>query len=132
MPTPTGTAAGLHWPDYADSRMAGICRSVTPGNDARWSEVLGEVCELVGAAEGAYLLINADDLQTEGFALSGYSDEHVRRYAGYGGAAADVRYKYIDRLVPGRVFREFEYVPNRSEYDASESALRNPANPHYV
>jgi len=28
MPTPTGAAAGLSWPDYADFRLAGICRSV--------------------------------------------------------------------------------------------------------
>lgn len=91
-----------------------------PGNDARWGEVIGEVCELVGAVEGAYLLINPEDLSTAGFATSGYSDEHIRRYAGYGGASTDIRFKYIDRLVPGRVFREFEYVPDRSEYDASD------------
>ena len=30
MPTPTGGANGLSWPDYADSKVAGICRSVTP------------------------------------------------------------------------------------------------------
>jgi len=28
VPTPTGAAAGLSWPDYADSPVAGICRSV--------------------------------------------------------------------------------------------------------
>ena len=38
MPTPTGAAAGLHWPDYADSEVAGICRSVTSGEFKRQTQ----------------------------------------------------------------------------------------------
>jgi hypothetical protein len=35
MPTPAGAAADLSWPDYADSEVARIRRSVTLGEDWR-------------------------------------------------------------------------------------------------
>ncbi|MCB1914815.1 MAG: hypothetical protein KDG52_03730 [Rhodocyclaceae bacterium] len=90
-----------------------------PGNPDRWHVAMEEVCALVGARMGAYMLISAEDQRTEGLAYCGVTDEHVQRYAGYGGPSTDIRFKYIDRLIAGKVFRDFEYVPSREEYDAS-------------
>ena len=42
MPTPLIAIAGLSWPEYADSRLAGLCRSLT-------QERYGEANSLSGA-----------------------------------------------------------------------------------
>jgi hypothetical protein len=55
MPTPTGAAAGLSWPDYADSEVAGICRSVTAvvlGTRSRIPGVLLLASAGLGIAKG--------------------------------------------------------------------------------
>ena len=90
-----------------------------PGSHANWNEALAGICQLVGAAEGSYLRVSNQDQLVEAMATSGYSDEHIQRYSGYGGAATDVRFKYLNRLVPGQVFRDFEYVADKAQYDAS-------------
>jgi DNA-binding CsgD family transcriptional regulator/PAS domain-containing protein len=91
-----------------------------PGNPECWGNAVDEISSLVGAAAGVYLLIDAENQQTEVAGISGFTAEDVRAYEGAQAAAKDVRYKYIGNLVPGTVFREFEYVPDRAEYDASE------------
>ena len=61
MPTPPSTVADLSWPDYADSAMAGICRSLT----ADQFEAIEAAQEAFGHVEGLALVVQADpDEQT--------------------------------------------------------------------
>jgi DNA-binding CsgD family transcriptional regulator/PAS domain-containing protein len=82
--------------------------------------VIGEISELVGAVASAYMLIDAEDRATEVVGQRGFPEEGVAAYTELGGAAKDVRFKYLGNLVPGKVFRDFEFVPDQAEYDASE------------
>ena len=75
---------------------------------------------MTGGAGGAYLLIGAADGQMRVAGYSGYSKEEVLEYEGPNCAAKDIRVQHADKLIPGRVFREFEFVPDRAAYDASE------------
>jgi DNA-binding CsgD family transcriptional regulator len=91
-----------------------------PGNLELWCDALGAINHLVGAQAAAYMWVNAEDQRAEVLATSGFDDEVVRRYEGPEGFPKDVRAQYWGNLVPGLAFREFEYVPDRAAYDASE------------
>ena len=89
-----------------------------PGSEESWPATLGQIARLVGGEGSAYMLINKEDEALVGY-QSGHTEEVERRYKA-GGFLQDIRVHYLYRLVPGEVFREFEYVPDRAAYDANE------------
>ncbi len=92
-----------------------------PGSQAQWSNALGEITELVGGKLGAYILVNGETMSNEVMAYHGLPpDVDTSVYSGANGVAKDVRFKYLDNLLPGKVFREFEFVPDRAAYETSE------------
>jgi DNA-binding CsgD family transcriptional regulator len=99
-------------------RVISVIYSV-PGSAENWPVALAQLGQLVGAEGIAYLLFNYETLQPELNHQFGYPDEVTKRYIEIG-ASQDIRVKHIDNLVPGKVFREFEYVPDRAAYDANE------------
>ena len=90
-----------------------------PGSSEKWGKSVESISELVGGKASAYILVNKDDLSTRISSIYGYPEYMIKEYEGLNGAAKDVRFKYIDKLLPGKVFREFEYVPDRLEYNSS-------------
>ncbi len=92
----------------------------TPGNINRWSNAIESILNLVGGQAGAYLLVNKENSVGEVSANHGFPSQMVQDYEGMGGANKDVRFKYLHKLIPGQVFREFEYIPDKQEYDDSE------------
>lgn len=92
-----------------------------PGNGAAgWSAAIGRATDLVGGSAGVYLRINMEDMTTEGAGLCGFTPEDAAAYQGAQAANKDIRLRYLHNLVPGRAFREFEFVPDREAYDRSE------------
>lgn len=93
-----------------------------PGDASRWAGILERTACLVGGAAGVYLMIdNVESHMTEISCTFGYPPDELRDlYSGDGAAKKDVRYQYLNNLIPGRVFREFEYVPDRQAYDNCE------------
>ena len=90
-----------------------------PGDENAWPAALAQLGQLVGGHGIAYMLINKEDGALARLSHTGYTEEFERRYKA-GGLLQDIRFHYLDRLVPGKVFREFEYVPDRAAYDANE------------
>jgi DNA-binding CsgD family transcriptional regulator len=90
-----------------------------PGDAGRWTEMLASIEPLVGASASAYLLIDAKTSHVDVAAYTGYSAESIARYSD-GGSEGDIRVGYRGNLVPGQVFREFEFVPDRAGYDACD------------
>ena len=81
--------------------------------------MLGEATDLVGGNTGAFLIL--DDTVMQVAAMHGYSTDELRElYEGESAAQKDVRVQYQHNLIPGRVFREFEYVPDKEAYDSCE------------
>jgi DNA-binding CsgD family transcriptional regulator len=91
-----------------------------PGSEDRWSGMVGEIAHLVGAAAGVYMLISEENQRIEMTGLSGYPAEVARRYEGPEGFIKDIRVAHKGNLIPGKVFREFEFVPDRAAYAANE------------
>lgn len=92
-----------------------------PGNAAQWSNALDEITGLVGGKLGAYILVDGENMSTDVMAFSGLpADSDVSIYAGSNGADKDIRFQYLHNLLPGKVFREFEFVPDRAGYETSE------------
>jgi DNA-binding CsgD family transcriptional regulator len=91
-----------------------------PGDSSRWSEMVAKLEPLLGSAASAYMLVDAKNAQVDVAAYSGYSAASIQRYSGPEGMVKDIRFRFLDNLLPGQVFREFEYVPDRAGYDASE------------
>ena len=90
-----------------------------PGDQDGWVSVLGDTSRLVRGKTGAYLMLENKVMQVG--AMYGYSKEELRElYEGDNAAQKDVRVTYSDNLIPGRVFREFEYVPDKEAYDSCE------------
>lgn len=103
----------------------GLLRTISavyaaPGNAAGWTSAVDEATRLVGGSAGVYLRVDREDMVTESSAMSGFTDEDARAYLGMQAARKDVRLTYLHNLVPGQVFREFEYVTDRTAYDNSE------------
>ncbi len=90
-----------------------------PGSAAAWDYVVESINGIGGGRASAYFLVNEEDHSTQISANYGLPD-YVREAYESHGAATDVRFKYMHNLIPGRVFREFEFVTNREEWDASE------------
>lgn len=91
-----------------------------PGSRPGWDSVMAVSADLVGAKCSAYFLVDSDSHENRGAAQHGYTEEDTLRYQGMGGRDSDIRFQHIDNLVPGEVFREFEYVPDKAAYAASE------------
>lgn len=91
-----------------------------PGNPDGWSDAVGDIAGTTGAVAGAYMLVSTADQEMRVAGYSGYSKAQVLAYEGPNSAAKDIRFQYAGNLVPGVVFREFEFVPDRAAYDASE------------
>ena len=92
-----------------------------PGNHNGWDKVLKEVNDLVGAAASVYMLVEDQKSCCNHLsAYYGYSEADRKIYEGGQGAQRDVRMQYVHNLIPGQAFREFEYIPDKALYDASE------------
>jgi DNA-binding CsgD family transcriptional regulator len=89
-----------------------------PGSQGNWSRALQAVADSVGSNAGVYFLANHKTGDVELFSHYGYTAEHERRYRTEG-TTSDIRFSYMDQLIPGRVYRDFELVPDRAAYDAS-------------
>lgn len=91
-----------------------------PGNHAGWTASVEAATALVGGKAGVYLRIDREDMTTEASGIAGFTDQDARAYEGAQAARKDVRLQYLHNLLPGQVFREFEYVTDREAYDQSE------------
>jgi len=91
-----------------------------PGAPEGWSRALGNTTGLVGGAAAVYLRINREDLSTEASGMVGFTEEDALAYVGAQAAKKDIRLSYLHNLIPGDVFREFEYVTDREAYNRSE------------
>lgn len=91
-----------------------------PGSNAGWRNLVEAVNDLTGARATVYVLVNKENLCNEIGALHGFNEADQSAYEGPNGAAKDVRFQYLHNLVPGQVFREFEYVTDREAWDNSE------------
>ena len=91
-----------------------------PGSRDGWDRMMSHLNALTGSKAGVYVLVNKADLSNEINAFAGFADSDVAAYQGPNGAAKDVRFSYLHNLLPGQVFREFEYVTDRAAWDASE------------
>lgn len=90
-----------------------------PGNPNGWNIFLPEATEFVGGKTSAYMMLDDNVMQVP--AVYGYSrDELQELYEGDTATHKDVRVKYRGNLIPGRVFREFEYVPDKQAHDSCE------------
>lgn len=91
-----------------------------PGSLSGWRDAVHALNDAVGGKMTGYLLVNKQDLNTEIAASYGLSEADLRAYEGPHGAVKDVRFQYLHNLLPGRVFREFEYVTDKAAWDNSE------------
>ena len=91
-----------------------------PGSLSGWNQAIEDLNALVGGRASVYLLVNNENLSNEITAVHGFSEADRLAYEGPNGAAKDVRFQYLHNLLPGKVFREFEYVTSRAAWDASE------------
>lgn len=90
-----------------------------PGDPNGWNAFLPETTELVGGKTSVYIMLDDNVMQVP--AMYGYSREELRElYEGDSATHNDIRVKYRKNLVPGLVFREFEYVPDKQAYDSCE------------
>ena len=90
-----------------------------PGNPDNWNNALKSINDLTGGKASAYVLINNQDGYAEFSNSYGYSEDLMSSYSGPGGAVEDdVRYKYLHNLLPGRVFRDMEYVESRDDWNS--------------
>lgn len=90
------------------------------GHSSGWQNAISAITELVNGKASAYLLVNSETLNNEITAICGFSDRDMEAYQGPNGAAKDVRFQYLHNLIPGKVFREFEYVTDKNAWDESE------------
>ena len=90
-----------------------------PGNAENWNQAIKSINCLCGGAASAYMLVD-DDLNTQISAHYGYPEYMRAEYEGQNGQAKDIRFQYLHNLVPGKVFREFEYVTDRKAWDECE------------
>ncbi|WP_210396936.1 helix-turn-helix transcriptional regulator [Motiliproteus sediminis] len=91
-----------------------------PGSDANWRNSVAEVAQLCGAKTGAYFSVNAETLTTEVSAHHGYQADDYDLYTNGYGAKHDIRFQYMHNLIPGQVFREFEFVTDEEGYRNSK------------
>lgn len=91
-----------------------------PGTDIGWNTAVESITKLVGGKAGVYMLVNSEDLHNEISANHGYHERDRIQYEGGTGAATDIRFQFIHNLIPGKVFREFEYVTDIEAYDRSQ------------
>ena len=91
----------------------------SPGNDASWDSAVESINQLIGGRATAYLLVDNQKGIADVSSSFGYSATTIARYSGPDGAALeDVRTKYLHKLIPGQVFREMEFIPDRDEWNS--------------
>ena len=96
-----------------------------PGGTDGWATALGDTTRLVGGKIASYMLVDPTSHSIKVSKYHGYSVDDIEAYKGMGGAQRDIRVQHHDNLIPGKVFREFEYVPDKKAYDASEWIRRD-------
>ena len=89
-----------------------------PGSESAWPDVLAQIGRLVGGEGVVYLVLSKETGQFEHHYQIGFTADVAERYLSVG-ASQDERVRHIGNLLPGKVFREFEYVPDRSAYNES-------------
>ena len=90
-----------------------------PGSTDKWDSALESINNLVGGKASAYVLINNSDGYAEFSNSFGYSKNLMESYSGpEGDVVSDVRYKYLHNLVPGKVFRDMEFVESRKDWNS--------------
>lgn len=90
------------------------------GNQAGWQHALQEIVTLTGATTGVYFAVNSEDLATDVSTDIGYKPEDVILYQSDYGAQNDIRFQYMHNLIPGQVFREYEFVTDQQAYSDSK------------
>jgi DNA-binding CsgD family transcriptional regulator len=91
-----------------------------PGSTNGWNDLIRSVADLTNSKAAAYVLVNSQTLVSEARVFTGFPERDREKYEGSAGAQRDIRFQYLHNLLPGKVFREFEFVPDRAAYDASE------------
>ena len=91
-----------------------------PGNQTGWQQALQEIVTLTGASTGVYFAVNSEDLATEVSTDIGYKPEDVLLYQSNYGAQNDIRFKNMHNLIPGQVFRDYEFVTDQQTYRDSK------------
>jgi len=90
-----------------------------PGSKSGWDHAVKSINTLGGGRASAYFMVNNDDHSN--IISSNYGlPEYIANYYQEKGAKMDVRFKYMHNLIPGKVFRESEFVPSKDEWDSSE------------
>lgn len=90
-----------------------------PGNAGAWPTVLERLSELCGSSVSSYMSADNEHDLPDINATWGSTDEDIKVYR-TGWAVHDIRLKYSENLIPGEVFREFEFIPDRGAFDQSE------------
>jgi len=90
-----------------------------PGNAAVWPNVLRELTEMTGSTMSAYQSADVENTFVDITATWNIPEENIRLYKEEL-AAHDIRLHYADNLVPGTVFREFEFIPDREIFDKNK------------
>jgi DNA-binding CsgD family transcriptional regulator len=91
-----------------------------PGNLNGWKNAVESISILVDGQASGYFIVNNETQETEIATDYGFPQYMYKYYAGAEGAKRDVRFKYLHNLLPGKVFRDFEFVPDMEEYDNSD------------
>ncbi len=87
-----------------------------PGSLSNWANAVESITKVVGGTTGVYMSLDGEDMSTEVAAEYGYDQEDVDLYQSGYGIETDIRYQYMHNLTPGKVFREFEFVPDEQKY----------------
>ena len=91
-----------------------------PGSSNGWKKAIESISILVDGQASGYFMVNNETKMTEIATDYGFPQYMYNYYAGAEGAKRDIRFKYLHNLIPGQVFRDFEFVPDKDEYDNSE------------
>jgi DNA-binding CsgD family transcriptional regulator len=92
-----------------------------PGNVDAWPDVLGELSNLSGSSSASF---RSDDGKNVPLALSaawGGTDDDFAYYEDQL-AIHDLRLRNLNNLVPGKVFREFEFISDEENFDDNKWA----------
>lgn len=106
-----------------DSKFQNLIPTIykIPGASNGRDIAVQDISHTLRSTAAAYFMIDPAVGHTSVVGDFGYPKDFIRgTYAREGAALQDVRYKYLHNLIPGEVFREFEYVTNRNEYDDCE------------
>lgn len=86
------------------------------------SELLDKSIQTIEQLYGgycAYLLVNLETSVVACSAYPSYPDSYAEKYISEANEK-DIRLKYAHKVIPGKAYRDFEYIPDMNEYDRSE------------